>query len=165
MLATERHKERKRSAAQTKAPMIQEKERVPVAQEKAPAAQEKEPVAQEKSTGSAGSGASKDGRKAISLVYRSVKLSCKHAGGSQELAPRVIAMVRDVQQLEHKTILELLAATETYLQQVQSTRLSLQTIMEEWTAQASQIQRDELENVVAHVLPKMLDEARASTQS
>ena len=118
-----------------------------------------------KSTGSAGSGASKDGRNAISLVYRSVKLSCKHAGGSQELAPRVIAMVRDVQHLEHQSFVEVLAATETYLQQVQTTRLSLQTIMEEWTAQASQSQRDELVNFVAHALPKMLDEARASTQS
>ena len=101
----------------------------------------------------------------MSIAYRSVRLKCKHAGGSQNLAPTVVAMVRDVQQLENNTVLELLDATETYLQQVQSTGLSIQTIVDEWIADARPIQKDILEEFVTHVFPKMMDDVRANTQS
>ena len=101
----------------------------------------------------------------MSKVYRNVRLKRKHAGGSQNLAPTVVAMVRDVQQLENNTVLELLDATETYLQQVQSTELSIQTIVDEWIADARPIQKDILEEFVTHVFPKMMDDVRANTQS
>ena len=114
----------------------------------------------DKSTGSAGSELEKDGRNAIWMVYRNVKLTCLSCmGGSQVLAPRIIAMVRAEQKLEHLGILEVLTATETYLQQVQSTRLSIQTIMDEWMAKANYIQKDRLEEFVTYALPRMMEEA------
>ena len=101
----------------------------------------------------------------MTQALRQVRFSCKLAGGSQEFAPRVIAMVRDIQKLKDYPILELLEATETYLQQVQSTGLCILTIVDEWIVGTSQDQIDAYEEYVTHVFPKMLEDARAGSQS
>ena len=100
------------------------------------------------STGKGESSGSKDEntgrRNAMTMVYRNLQLSCKHAGGSRELLPRIVGVARDDQQLQHRPLIEVFAATETCIQGHRQ-GCDLRNTIADWSGRASQAQRDELE--------------------